>query len=521
MPSDAGASATLNPLDAPWVEATRDEDAVDPIDRPVLRVLDAEVAAGHLQRALARAEDANPGLTATGRLSRRARLGVVAALVVVGVAAVIWPAPVLGGLTTLCTVVYLVTIANRVQLVRIALRNDPSITVTDAEARAVADHDLPHYTVLVPAYGEPAVVPGLLAALGRLEYPRDRLDVKLLLEADDLPTIRAAMEATTDLPVEVLLVPPGEPRTKPRALNFGMELARGELVTIYDAEDHPDPLQLRRAVVAFTRVGDRFACLQARLSFYGGHRNLLTRWFTNDYFTWFRLYLPGLSATGAPIPLGGTSNHFRRELLEEVGCWDPWNVTEDADLGIRLQRRGYRVGVLDSVTMEEPNIDVINWVKQRSRWYKGYLQTFLVALRRPRELVADLGWRDTARLGLFVGGTPALAVLNLWFWSMTLFWFLTRAEVIDALFPGWTYYMAVGAWAVGNLTILYIGLVSLRVAGRPEYLLSAMLVPLYWLLMSVAALRAAIQLVTDPSHWEKTEHGLFDPEATPELRRDT
>jgi cellulose synthase/poly-beta-1,6-N-acetylglucosamine synthase-like glycosyltransferase len=489
--------------------------------RPVIRVLDADTAAEHLQRALQRAEEANPGLTATGRLSGRARLGLVAALVALTAAAVIWPAPVLGGLTTLCTVVYLVTLANRVHLVRVALGDDPSVTVTDAEARAVPDADLPLYTVLVPAYGEPAVVPGLLDALGRIEYPRDRLEVKLLLEADDLPTIRAAMEATTDLAVEVLLVPPGEPRTKPRALNFGMEFARGELVTIYDAEDHPDPLQLRRAVVAFERVGDRYACLQARLSFYGGHRNLLTRWFTNDYFTWFRLYLPGLSATGAPIPLGGTSNHFRRDRLEEVGCWDPWNVTEDADLGIRLQRRGYRVGVLDSVTMEEPNIDVVNWVKQRSRWYKGYLQTFLVAVRRPRELVADLGWRDTARLGLFVGGTPVLAVLNLWFWSMTLFWFLTRADVIDALFPGWTYYMAVGAWAVGNLTILYIGLISLRVAGRPEYLLSGLLVPLYWLLMSVAALRAAIQLVTDPSHWEKTEHGLLDPEATPELRRDT
>jgi cellulose synthase/poly-beta-1,6-N-acetylglucosamine synthase-like glycosyltransferase len=484
-----------------------------------VREIDPDEATELLEHALARAELANPGLTATGRLERRYRRALVGVGVVLALLTALFPVPVLATLTTACTFVYLATIANRLHLVRVALRDDPSVRVTDHDARAVPDHELPVYTVLVPAYGEPAVIPGLFRALERIEYPRHRLDVKLLLESDDLPTVEAATTTDTDLPVEILLVPPGEPRTKPRALNYGMETARGELVTIYDAEDHPDPLQLRRAVVAFARLGEGHSCLQARLSFYGGHRNLLTRWFTTDYFTWFRLYLPGLAATGSPIPLGGTSNHFRRAALEEVGCWDPWNVTEDADLGIRLQRTGHRVAVLDSVTMEEPNVDVVNWVKQRSRWYKGYLQTFLVAVRRPRDLMADLGPRNTVRLALFVGSTPALAVLNLVFWSMTLFWFVTRAEAIGAIFPGWAYYLAVLAWAVGNLAVVYIGLVTLRVVGRPEYLLSALLVPIYWLLMSVAALRAAVQLVTDPSHWEKTEHGLFDPEATAELHR--
>ena len=337
------------------------------------------------------------------------------------------------------------------------------------------------------------------------------------LEADDAETISAALEIVTDLPVDVILVPPGEPRTKPRALNYGMQFAEGELVTIYDAEDHPDPLQLRRAVAAFRRVGPKYACLQARLSFYGGQRNLLTKWFTTDYFTWFRLYLPGLSSMQAPIPLGGTSNHFRRDVLAAAGGWDPWNVTEDAELGIRLQRTGHRVGVLDSVTMEEPNIDVVNWVKQRSRWYKGYLQTTLELLRHPRDVVADLGRRDSWRVALFVGGTPLLAVLNLWFWGLSAFWFMTRATFVGELFPGWTYYLALAAWGLGNLSVIYIGLLTLRVVGRPEFLLSALLVPLYWLLMSLAALRAVVQLVTQPSYWEKTEHGLFDPDDTPEL----
>lgn len=489
-----------------------------PTDAPAggvrLRLIDEDTAQAHLAAALVR-----PGVAGSDEQPWwvRRRRWLVAVGVLALVVTALYPVTVVMVLTTLATGVYLVTIANRVALVRRSLRQDPSISVPARDARAIAHEDLPVYTVLVPAYGEPSVLPELVRALERLEYPRDRLDVKLLLEADDMPTVQAAMAIETELPIDLVLVPPGEPRTKPRALNYGMQFAEGELVTIYDAEDHPDPLQLRRAVAAFRRVGPEYACLQARLSFYGGHRNLLTRWFTTDYFTWFRLYLPGLSAMRAPIPLGGTSNHFRRDVLSRAGCWDPWNVTEDAELGIRLQRGGHRVGVLDSVTMEEPNVDVVNWVKQRSRWYKGYLQTSLDFLRRPRALVRDLGRRDAARVVLFVSGTPILAVLNLWFWALSTFWFMTRATFVAQLFPGWTYYLALAAWAFGNLAVIYIGLLTVRVVGRPEFLLSALLVPLYWVLMSLAALRAVVQLVTQPSYWEKTEHGLFDPTLTPEL----
>lgn len=479
-----------------------------------LRLIDEVTAQTHLEAALVR-----PGGDRSAQVPWwvRRRPWLIACGVAALAVTVLFPVTVVMVLTTLSTLVYLVTIHNRVSLVRRSLREDPSITVSEPAARSIPDEDLPVYTVLVPAYGEPSVVPGLVRALERLEYPRDRLDVKLLLEADDAPTVQAALAVETDLAIDVVLVPPGEPRTKPRALNYGMQFAEGEMVTIYDAEDHPDPLQLRRAVAAFRRVGPEYACLQARLSFYGGHRNLLTRWFTTDYFTWFRLYLPGLSAMRAPIPLGGTSNHFRRDVLAQAGCWDPWNVTEDAELGIRLQRSGHRVGVLDSVTMEEPNVDVVNWVKQRSRWYKGYLQTSLDFVRRPRALVQDLGRRDAARVVLFVSGTPVLAVLNLWFWALSTFWFMTRATFVADLFPGWTYYLALAAWALGNLAVIYIGLLTVRVVGRPEFLLAALLVPLYWILMSLAAIRALFQLITQPSYWEKTEHGLFDPTLTPEL----
>jgi len=478
-----------------------------------VREVPADEAAQQLRAALSAVEAANPDMTASSPATRGQRVVLVGAVVVLVGSLLVFPTQTAVLLTTAGTLLYLLTVANRVGLVRASLGRDPSVHVSDDDARAVPDELLPVYTVLVPAYGEPTVIGGLVAALERLEYPHDRLDIKLLLEADDVETIGAAHAVRSELPVEVLLVPPGEPRTKPRALNYGMRFARGSMVTIYDAEDHPEPLQLRRAVVAFGRSGPSTACLQARLSFYGGTRNLLTRWFTAEYATWFSLYLPGLMATHAPIPLGGTSNHFTARALADVGGWDAYNVTEDCDLGIRLQRAGYTIGLLDSTTMEEPNTDVVNWVKQRSRWYKGYLQTFLVAFRRPRALVHDLGWRGVAQFVLFVGCTPILAVMNLWFWALALVWATTRASFVQAMYPGAAYHLAVFVWIIGNLSVVYLSVVTVRTMRRPEFLWAALLSPLYWVLMSIAALRAVLQLVTDPWHWEKTTHGLADPAA--------
>jgi cellulose synthase/poly-beta-1,6-N-acetylglucosamine synthase-like glycosyltransferase len=369
------------------------------------------------------------------------------------------------------------------------------------------DH-LPVYTVLVPAYREPEVVTRLLGALGRIEYPPARLDVKLLLEEDDEVTIEAVRAADTGSEVEVVLVPAGEPRTKPKALNYGLTLARGEMITIYDAEDLPDPLQLRRAVVAFSRHGPDVGCIQAKLSFDNIDQNLITRWFSIEYAMWFSFFLPGLVRYRAPLPLGGTSNHMRRHVVEELGGWDPHNVTEDADLGIRLHRHGYQVGVLESTTLEEANSDFVNWVKQRSRWYKGYFQTWLVHMREPRSLWRDLGWRGFCQFNLFVGGTPVLALLNPVFWSLTIVWFVGKPAVIQELFPAPVFYAGLVCWAFGNFTIAYLSIISARIMGRAELVFAAMLSPLYWVMMSLAATKAFVQLASAPSFWEKTTHGL-------------
>jgi hypothetical protein len=262
--------------------------------------------------------------------------------------------------------------------------------VSRTEITALADADLPVYTILVPMYREPEVADKIMAAVTALDYPQDKLDVKLLLEEDDDLTRKkvAAVMAGMPLCVEVIVcpaVPKGQPKTKPRACNWGLDRARGEYLVIYDAEDRPEPDQLKKAVATFRKLKaagkKRVVCLQAKLNYFNADQNYLTRFFTLEYTNWFDLFLPGLHAFRTPIPLGGTSNHFHTQILRSVGGWDSFNVTEDCDLGIRLARLGYGTEILDSTTWEEANSRAGNWLRQRSRWIKGYLQTHLVHSR--------------------------------------------------------------------------------------------------------------------------------------------
>lgn len=460
-----------------------------------------------------------PELSAHRILSRPQVL--VLALLSVAVVAAAWlrPTALLITLLALTTSLYLVTLLYRVVLLRIALRHPAEVRIRDAEARAIPDAELPVYTILVPAYREAEVIARTIAALERLDYPIDRLDVKLLLEADDRDTIAAARAVASPLPIELVLVPPGRPRTKPKACNLGLLRAKGELVTIYDAEDRPEPLQLRRVVAAFRRLPPLVACLQAKLSYHNIDQNLLTRWFTVEYETWFSMMLPALARLGGPIPLGGTSMHMPRAILEAVGAWDPHNVTEDADLGVRLQRLGYRVEVLDSTTLEEANSDVVNWVRQRSRWYKGYLQTWLVHMRQPVRLWREVGARTFLGINLLLGAIPLVAVLNPVFWFLTALWFLVQPHALTVLLPAPIYYPALASMLAGNFIALYIGLVAIQVRRRPDLLPAVILSPLYWGLMSIAAIRALVQLLVAPSFWEKSVHGL-DPAPAVDLVRD-
>ena len=423
---------------------------------------------------------------------------------------VLWP--VTTGIVLMClaSIMYLSNLIDRTWLFGLGVESSPEIRISAAEAMAIPDDELPTYTILVPAFNEPGVIVSLINNLGLIDYPSDRLDIKLLLEEDDLPTIRAVQAALADraLPADLVLVAASDPRTKPKACNFGLEYAAGEFVTIYDAEDIPEPLQVRRAVLAFRQLPDDVACIQAKLSYHNDRQNLLTRWFTSEYNQWFGYTLPGLMKVGAPIPLGGTSNHIRTDTLRQLGGWDPFNVTEDADLGIRLWRQGYRTAILDSVTLEEANSDTINWIRQRSRGYKGYLQTFLVHSRNPVQLKRQVGWFGLLRFASITLGPPVISLLNALFWSMFIMWEFGEPNFIRQIFPAYVFYPAIASLVFGNSAIIYCGLVAARVDRKPYLLVATLTIPIYWIMMSIAAGKAFLQLVFQPSYWEKTAHGL-------------
>ena len=449
-----------------------------------------------------------PELSARQTLSkgqRRVLLGAFLALVLALVVALPFAAI---ALVALGTAVYLLIFFGWLRLAIVALRRPAVLTVSDAEALAITDDQLPTYTVLVPAYREAEVIGRTVAALEELVYPADRLDIKLLLEEDDTDTIAAAVAARPPAHINIVTVPGAHPRTKPKACNYGLTTATGEIVTIFDVEDRPDPLQLRRAVAAFRRVDDSVACLQAKLSYHNAHQNVLTRWFTVEYGSWFTMLLPALASSGGPVPLGGTSMHIRRTLFDAIGAWDPYNVTEDADFGVRLYRNGYRTAVLDSTTYEEANSDFLNWVKQRSHWHKGYMVTWLVHMRQPARLRRELGTAGFLRFNLLIGGTPLVVLLNPVFWVVTVLWFTLHPAFVQFLFPPWLFYPALLCMVVGNFFVYFAGIVGCRMAGLAGLAGAALLAPLYWLMMSIAAVKALAQLVTAPSRWEKTVHGL-------------
>lgn len=432
------------------------------------------------------------------------------AVTILGLAAVImWPHIVPPLLTGSVALLYLVSTVDRNYLLLRGLRSSALIHVSREEALALTDDELPVYTVLLPVYDEPTIVTNLINGVGRLDYAKDKLEILLLIEEDDVATQTALLGADLQS-TRIVVVPHSLPKTKPKACNYGMSLPdlRGEYVTIYDAEDIPDPLQLRRAVVGFRRVSPEIGCLQARLGYFNERQNLLTRWFSLEYDQWFGVVLPAVERAKCVVPLGGTSNHMPTAVWRAIGGWDEFNVTEDADLGVRLARHGFRTLILDSTTLEEANSDVVNWIRQRSRWYKGYLQTMLVHLRNPTQLRREIGTMATLRMINMTGGVPLTSAFNLVFWFSMLVWVLGRPDFIAALFPPLTYYVCLALFLIGAPLSVFAGLVVTQALGKPYLWWAALLAPLYWILQSVAALKAIYQLLFRPFYWEKTVHGL-------------
>lgn len=450
----------------------------------------------------------SPAQSARTVLVRWQQVALVIALVLVALA--IWASPrlVVVTLSVLVGLAFLIGTGFKfwasirgARMERVA-RTDPG------RLAALRDDELPRYTVLVPVYKEANIVANLIENLGAIDYPAHKLEVLILVEEDDTETRAAAEAAHPPSHFRFITVPAGAPQTKPKACNVGLEFATGELLVIYDAEDKPEPDQLKKAVLAFREAGEDLVCVQAALNYFNAEENPLTRMFTLEYSFWFDYMLPGLEYNRLAIPLGGTSNHFRISGLRRLGGWDPFNVTEDADLGIRASAEGLRVGVIDSTTYEEANTSYPNFVRQRSRWIKGYMQTTLVHLRQPFRLVRVAGLRQTLSFLFLVGGTPATFLAVPLLYAVFLASLLLEPDQLDFLFPGWVLWLSLFNLGVGSALMIYVSMMGAFKRRRYSLVLWGLVNPFYWLLHSVAAYKALWQLITKPHYWEKTAHGL-------------
>ncbi len=388
------------------------------------------------------------------------------------------------------------------------------------EKITINKEDLPVYTILIPLLREKEeVISMLLKAIDRLDYPKKLLDVKLLLEKDDLKTIQAIDQFDLDWNYQVIFVPSGLPRSKPHACNYGLLLAFGEYLTIYDAEDRPDPDQLKRVLQrfhdkrewTFKTFGDynsQLACVQASLNFYNFKENLLTRLFTIEYTHWFDCLVPALSRISAPVPLGGTSNHFRMDILRKIGGWDPYIGTEDAEIGVRLYRNGYRVEATRSTTYEEANTELVNWFKQRTRWNKGYMQTYLVNMRDPINMMKQIGpWRFL-NFQCFVGGNVFIQIANLPLLIFLFLGYFLHDAYFSYYFPNFLYTVTFYNFVFSNIVYLISEFIATYRRGLYSLLPYVPLKFFYWMLMSLAGYYAIYELLVRPGYWYKTEHGL-------------
>ncbi|RVT86726.1 glycosyltransferase [Rhodobacteraceae bacterium CCMM004] len=505
----AAVVATSDPARFPHIR-DRVEAALGPVSMAVVAepTARAGLAAARQHRMVARAEARTDTADSCRDLAGAHLPAVLVAIAAATGAAVLW-AP-LATFSVLAIVAIFVTLANAVLNAAAALASmTPRLP---RRTRVPLVGALPSVSILVPLYRERAIAGPLISRLSRLDYPRELLEICLVTEASD--TVTRATAAAADLPpwMHLITVPDGALTTKPRAMNYALDFLRGEVVGVYDAEDAPAPDQIRLVARQFRQSPPRVACLQGRLNFYNARATWISRCFTIEYATWFGVTLPGLRALGLPLPLGGTTLFFRRTALEDVGAWDAHNVTEDADLGMRLARRGYVTDILDSTTLEEAACHPLAWIRQRSRWLKGFAVTYAVHMRRPLRLWADLGaYRFLGMQMLFLGTLLGFLLAPI-LWT---FWLL----FLDLPHPWRGHVPSAARWALGGtLFMTFVLTVVANVAGlarlgRPEMWRWIPALQVYFVMASIALAKALIEAVVRPFFWDKTAHGVSPPDA--------
>lgn len=445
--------------------------------------------------------EASPVFSAATTYFAHSRAVLLTALLAAATALYLWPGPARLVLEVILAAIFLSWASLRAYACLL-----PEET---AQHNTAGERDLPFYTVLIPLYREASVVPDLVRAISALNYPREKLDVKLILEPDDTDTIAAVQAIQLDPCFEIIHASLLGPRTKPKALRAAMPFVRGEYLVIYDAEDRPHPDQLRDAYAQFLSGDRRLACVQAKLAIDNADPAFLADHFRAEYSGLFDVLLPALARLRLPLPLGGTSNHFRTSALREAGAWDPHNVTEDADLGVRLARFGYATGVVDSTTREEAPARLGAWLPQRTRWMKGWLQTYIVHMRDPLLLLRQLGWRGFVAFQLLIGGSVLAALVHPIFAALLI----ADIWIGSLVFPAGSFAQSVqqslvlATLASGYIASGSLAYIGMRRRGTPPTAWVLFTIPVYWLLLSAAAWRAVWKLITAPHQWEKTAHG--------------
>lgn len=473
----------------------------DEINVQISRLYGTELAG----RALSRVPEALScrSWSPLARLGAMGMLGCFATVALFAITTPTWVATVLI-LIGLLTLLMTTTLKAAALLTQITHR-----TPTNTEPLQIpGTQRLPRVSILVPLFREERIAQALITRLSRLTYPKALLEVVLVLEAKDSIT-RTTLEKT-DLPqwMRVIEVPDdGTITTKPRALNYALDFCHGSIVGVWDAEDAPEPDQIEKVVARFGQAAPDVACLQGILDYYNSTQNWLSRCFSIEYATWWRLVLPGVERLKLVLPLGGTTLFFRRDILEKLGGWDAHNVTEDADLGLRLARQGYRTELLPTVTFEEANCRAWPWVKQRSRWLKGFLITYCVHMRQPAALLSDLGWRK------FLGVQAMFFATVLQFASLPLLWtfWLPYAgiphPVTETLGAGVILpivFLVITSEIVG----LSIGILAVAAKERRHLIPWVLTMPFYFVLGALASYKALYELAMDPFYWDKTQHGI-------------
>lgn len=412
----------------------------------------------------------------------------------------------------LSNICYLGTLAFKARFFFKGLHQQKKIS-NNTKVTKTSDINLPIYTILIPLFKEDKVINKLINAIRSIDYPKCKLDVKLIVEeqGDDL-TLKAIKRQNCESMFDVIIVPESYPQTKPKACNYALSFAKGEYVAIYDAEDICDPYQLKKALNCFENSSYKTVCVQAKLNFFNKNENLLTRMFAIEYSGLFDFKIKGLKALNAPIPLGGTSNHFKIDALKKLCLWDAYNVTEDADLGLRIYAKGWQVEIINSTTYEEAPISYKSWINQRSRWIKGHMQTYFVHMRNPVKLIKEIGLRGFLGFQMFIGA-PALVFLLVPI--MLFLGLLVYLNVINTPLPD--YYneqmLFKNAWIVlitGAFLQILFAIIIISKNKWFNFLKFTPFYVFYWILHSVASLKALWQLVFNPHYWEKTEHGNSD-----------